>query len=332
MAETLHFTLPQDALHPAFKALNDNLPRTADDADKSDERFRLNIANALWGQEGHPFHEDFIALLNENYGAGLRLLDFVADAEAARQQINTWVSDQTQGRIQDLIPAGAVTEITRLVLTNAVYFKAGWTSKFDPEFTDDETFTLLDGSTVEVPMMVQENTYQYASGDGYEAILLPYQGNRMGMVILLPTADNFAAFEESLDAEQFAAIVGDLDWEKVLLYMPRWENESAFGLGDALVGLGMVDAFDPNAADFSGMADTTNERLFISAVIHKAFVKVDESGTEAAAATAVIMGATAVQEEEPPIELRLDHPFIYAITDQQSGTILFLGRVLNPAG
>ncbi len=325
MADTLHFTLPQEALHPAFKTLDESLPRAVDGA--TDESFRLNVANALWGQAGYPFLPAFIDLLNENYGAGLQQMDFASDPEAARLQINDWVSEQTAQRIKDLLQPKTIDTATRLVLTNAIYFKAAWLVKFEADFTEDGPFTLLDGTQVTVPLMSQEESYTYASGDGYQALMMPYEGSRMAMVILLPDRENFTAFEESLDADQFSAIVNSLTSAEVNVTLPSFETDSEFSLSDALIALGMPDAFDPGKADFSGMAD---EPLVISAVIHKAFVKVDETGTEAAAATAVAMAATAM-EENPPVEFRADHPFIYAIYDQETGTILFLGRVLNPA-
>jgi serpin B len=327
MADTLHFTLPQDQLHPAFKALDESLPRDA--GGTADESFRLSIANALWGQDGYPFRPAFIDLLKENYGAGLQLVDFTADPEAARLRINDWVSEQTAQRIQDLLKQGMINTATRLVLTNAIYFKAAWLMKFEAEVTQDGPFTLLDGTQVSVPLMSQQESYAYASGEGYQAVMLSYEGDRIAMVILLPDRESFTAFEGMLDADQFNTIVSSMTRAEVWLTMPRFEIDSEFSLSDTLAALGMPDAFDPNAADFSGMAET-DEQLSISAVIHKAFVKVDESGTEAAAATAVVIVGAAAPAE--PIEVRVDHPFIYAIYDQDTGTILFLGRVLNPAG
>ncbi len=288
MADTLHFALPQETLHPTFKTLDESLPRAVDGA--TDESFRLNVANALWGQAGYPFLPAFIDLLNENYGAGLQQMDFATDPEAARLQINDWVSEQTAQRIKDLLQPGTIDTATRLVLTNAIYFKAAWLMKFEADFTEDGPFTLLDGTQVTVPLMSQQEFYTYASGDGYQALMMPYEGSRMAMVILLPDRENFTAFEESLDADQFSAIVNSLTSAEVNVTLPSFEIDSEFSLSDALIALGMPDAFDPEKADFSGMAD---DPLVISAVIHKAFVKVDETGTEAAAATAVVMATTA---------------------------------------
>jgi serpin B len=323
MADTLHFMLPQDQLHPAFKALDESLPRDAGTGEE-DEDFRLNIANALWGQDGYAFLEDFLNTLAANYGAGIQLVDFM-DSEAARNRINDWVSEQTEERINDLLKPGMVTPDTRLVLTNAIYFKAAWLSKFEKEATNDAPFTLLDGSQVMVPTMTQTDAFAYGQGDGYQAIALPYAGEQMAMLIVVPDTGRFAEIESALDPALFETILGTLQGQEVYLTMPRFEYESEFGLGDTLAAMGMPDAF--NNADFSGM--TGSRDLFISAVIHKAFVKVDEGGTEAAAATAVIMAETAMIE--PGAQMHIDRPFIYAIYDRATGTILFLGRVLNPS-
>ncbi len=335
MAGVLHFTLPQEELHSTFQAVDASLPRTAKDekpggTEPGDQPFRLNIANALWGQQDFPFKQDYLDLVNTYYGAGLQLIDFAADPEAAREQINQWVEDQTENRIQDLLAQGTVTPMTRLILTNAIYFKASWQDQFNEARTKDGPFTLLDGSTVTVPLMADSEFFGHASGEGYEAVALPYEGGEMAMLILLPDVDNFEGFEAKLDANLFQTIVDSINWTQVDLTMPRWESTSDFSLSDALIALGMADAFDPNAADFSGMVEEGADPLAISDVIHKAFVKVNEEGTEAAAATAVIMEATAAPAEQP-IEVRVDHPFLYAIYDQESGAILFMGRVLNPA-
>jgi serpin B len=323
MADTLHFTLPQDQLHPAFKALDESLPRDAGTGE-DDEDFRLNIANALWGQDGYPFLEDFLNLLAANYGAGMQLVDFM-NSEAARKLINDWVSEKTEERINDLLKPGMITPDTRLVLTNAIYFKAAWLFKFEKESTYDAPFTLLDGSQVMAPTMNQTDSFAYGQGDGYQAIMLPYAGEQMAMLIVMPDTGRFEEIESMLDPALFETIIDTLQGQQVHLAMPRFEYESEFSLGDTLAEMGMPDAF--TNADFSGMTGARD--LFISAVIHKAFVKVDEGGTEAAAATAVIMMETAMMP--PGTEMHIDRPFIYAIYERSTGTILFLGRVLNPS-
>jgi serpin B len=323
MAGTLHYMLPQDQLHPAFKVLNNSLMTLTASGDQA---LRLKIANALWGQQDYPFRTDYMDLINANYGAGLQLVDFKMDPEAARQTINDWASQETEERIQNLLPQGTIKVDTRLVITNAIYFKGAWASQFDEGATTDGPFTLLDGSQVTVPMMFQEDSFGYTAGDGFQAIKLPYEGYQAAMLILLPDAGTFEEFESGLTLEQFNAVLGNLNSVGVLLTMPRFKYTSDFSLGQILANMGMPDAFSTNA-DFSGMTDRND--LDISDVIHKAFVEVNEEGTEAAAATAVIIGTTAMNPASM-IQFTIDRPFIYVIYDQASGSILFMGRVLDP--
>jgi len=328
MADALHFMLSQDRLHPAFNALDLELARRGKGAEGKDEGgFRLNIVNAIWGQGGYEFVAQFLEILAEHYGAGLRTLDFVNAPEESRVTINDWVSEQTEGRIKDLIPQGVINTLTRLVLTNAIYFNAAWSNPFEPELTADGPFYVLDGSQVTVPMMRQTESLGYAEGDGYQAVELPYDGEELSMVVLLPQAGEFGPFEGSLSAELVDGILSDLTHRQVALTMPRFEFESGFGLKDTLAAMGMPDAFS-QTADFSGM--TGGRDLFIADVIHKAFVSVDEAGTEAAAATAVVMELTAAMPEEP-IEVTIDRPFVFLIRDIGTGAVLFVGRVLNPS-
>jgi serpin B len=328
MADTLKFMLEQDRLHPAFNWLDAELAsRGQCAAGKDEEGFRLNIVNAIWGQKDYEFLPAFLDVLAENYGAGLRTLDFITQAEKSRVAINNWVSDQTEGRIKDLIPPGAIDALTRLVLTNAIYFNAAWEYPFDKKMTADGQFYLLDGRQVTVPMMKETKSFGYTEGEGYQAVELPYDGRELSMVILLPASGNFGAFEGGLEAQQVCDIISDLQPTQVALTMPKFEFESEFSLKDTLSAMGMPDAFSPDEADFSGM--TGNAELFISDVVHKAFVAVDEAGTEAAAATAVIVGTTSAPGE-PTAEVTIDRPFIFLIRDIETGTILFVGRVLNP--
>jgi serpin B len=326
--DTLHFTLTQERLHPAFNALDLELAsRNELPEGWEGEAFTLNIANSIWGQTGYPFLPYFLDALALNYGAGLRLLDFITASEACRIVINDWVSEETAGKIEDLLSQGAITSDTRLVLVNAIYFNAAWLFPFEEEATHNGIFYLLNGSQVTVPMMEQEHFFHYTEGDGYQAVELPYNGEQLSMVILLPETGAFQGFEQSLTAERFSSIVSDLERENVHLTMPKFTYESSFSLGETLAGMGMLDAFQPGVADFSGMDGTRN--LFISEVIHKAFVSVDEAGTEAAAATAVIMPTSG-----PPtttVEVTIDRPFLFVIRDNETGAILFLGRVLNPS-
>jgi len=327
MADTLHFVLPQDRLHSAFNSLDIELSRRGEDAKGKDGGgFRLNIVNAIWGQKGYHFLTTFLDPLAENYGAGLRIQDFVGAPEESRITINNWVSDQTEGRIRDLIPQGVIDELTRLVLTNAIYFNAAWQYPFDEDLTSDGSFYPLDGGEVTVPMMRQTELLGYTEGDGYQAVELLYDGGELSMVILLPAPGQFEAFEGALDAQQVDGIIDRLEQRQVALTMPKFEFESSFGLKEALAEMGMPVAFS-ESADFSGM--TGNRDLFIADVIHKAFVSVDEAGTEAAAATAVVMTLTAVPDT--PVEVTVDHPFVFLIRDIETDTILFVGRIVNPS-
>jgi serpin B len=327
MADTLCFTLPQDRLHPALNSLDIELSRRGEGAKgKDEEGFRLNIVNAIWGQKDYKFLSGFLDVLAENYGSGLRILDFASAPEESRITINNWVSDQTEGRIEDLIPQGLIDSLTRLVLTNAIYFNAAWQDPFNEDATYDGTFYLLNGDEITVPMMRQTESFGYGEGDGYQAVELPYDGREVSMVILLPTTGNFVSFEDLLDAQQLDEIIGRLEYREVALTMPKFEFDSEFSLGETLAAMGMPAAFS-SGADFSGI--TGNRELFIADVVHKAFVSVDEAGTEAAAATAVVMPMAMPPEE--PVEVTIDRPFIFLIRDIETGTILFVGRVVNPS-
>ena len=327
MAETLHFTLPQEELHPAFNTLNMALEPGADVAD---EEFVLHIANSLWAEKEYDFREAFLELLARHYGAGLRLVSFKTAPEDARQAINEWVSDQTEEKIQDLIPKGGITDLTRLVLANAIYFNAKWMHSFPKENTEDGAFTLVDGSEVEAPMMAwnKPQMIPHAQGANYQAIELPYRGGETSMVIIVPDAGEFEAFEQQLSGEQLQSILAEMETRGVALTMPKFEYDAAFSLADTLAEMGMPDAMDRERADFSGMDGTRD--LLITDVFHKAFVAVDEEGTEAAAATAVVVGLESMPVQD--VELTVDRPFICLIRDTQTGSVLFLGRVMNPTG
>ena len=326
MADTLHFALSQNRLHPAFNSVDIELGKRGEGAEGKDgEGFRLNIVNAIWGQKDYHFLPAFLDVLAENYGAGLRTLDFINAPEESRITINKRVSDQTEGRIEDLIPQGLIDILTRLVLTNAIYFNAAWQYPFSEDATKDSTFYLLNGKEVTVPMMSQTESFGYTDGADYQAVELPYDGGELSMVIFLPQDGHFETFEEALDTEQVNAIVNTLEQRQVALTMPKFEFESAFKLKPALAAMGMPVAFS-ESADFSGMTGVRD--LYISEVVHKAFVSVDEAGTEAAAATAVIMKITALPPE--PVEVTVNRPFIFMIRDIETGTILFLGRVVDP--
>ncbi|UCE98280.1 MAG: serpin family protein [Dehalococcoidia bacterium] len=325
ITDTLHFAHSQDKLHQAFNWLDTELAKRGEGAAAKDEEgFRLNVVNAIWGQENYRFLDEFLDVLAENYGAGLRILDFVKTTEAARNTINKWVSQQTEGRIEELIPVGAIDAATRLVLANAIYFNAAWMYPFDEDNTNDGDFTLINGDTVIMPMMNQTELLRYMQGDNYQAVELPYDGNELSMLLIMPDRDSLITFEQSLDNELINNIFSQLTTKQVVLSMPKFEFKSEIGLKEILAEMGMPTAFS-DMADFSGM--TGGRDLFIGDILHEAFVSVDEAGTEAAAATAVIMKLTAAEET---VTLSLDHPFIFLIRDLKTDTVLFVGKVLNP--
>ncbi|MBN2388955.1 MAG: serpin family protein [Anaerolineales bacterium] len=329
MDAVLHFRLPPERLHPAYNALDLELARRGQSDDQDDEPLQLNIANGVWAQQEHPFLPEYLDLLAVNYGAGIHPADFVANADAVRQEINTWISDGTHGRIEDLIPPGALSPLTRMVLANAIYFKADWQMPFPSDNTNQAPFFRLDGTVVQVEMMHNRAYLPYARGENFRAVELPYVGGTAAMDILVPDEGQLAAFEAGLDAETLAMILAELQPVEVELGLPTFTFRSQFSLAGQLAGLGMPEAFDPARADFSGMDGLRD--LFISDVIHQAFVAVDEEGTEAAAATAVIMMAGAAPPSDEGVRLIIDRPFLFLIRDIPSGQILFIGRVLDPA-
>ncbi len=327
MAQALHYTLPQDRLHPAFNRLDQDLMNEAQPASDSEQPLQLKIANGVWAEQTFTFLQDYLDLIARNYGAGIQLADFVNHSDAVRQQINSWVSDHTDDKIKNLIPAGALDPMTKMVLVNALYFKADWQEPFDPKDTSDAPFHLLDGTQVQSHQMSNQLFgLPYASGDGYQAVELAYQGETAAMDILVPDAGHFHDFEASLGAQKLDGILTSMQPTTLKLALPKFTFRSALDLGDKLAGLGMTDALNADRADFSGM--TGKPDLYVMKVLHQAFVAVDEKGTEAAAATSVIMGPTSALL--PPEELIVDRPFIFVIRDLQSGQILFLGRVLDP--
>ncbi len=289
--------------------------------------YELRVANALWGQEGYEFLEEFLELIKTNYGGRLKEVDFVRAAETARKTINTWVEKETNDKIKNLIQKGVLDSMTRLVLTNAIYFKGNWARQFKEDRTKDAPFTLANGRKVDVAMMNQTAEFNYMETESFQALELPYVDDELSMIILLPKEfDGLDEFEKTLTVEKLSKWLGRLRNCEVRVSIPKFKMTSQFGLASVLKSMGMTDAFSANA-DFSGMNGRRD--LFISAVIHKAYVDVNEEGTEAAAATAVTMKLTSIGPSRIPA-FCADHPFLFIIRDNLSGSILFIGRVMNP--
>ncbi|WP_255192860.1 serpin family protein [Natronobeatus ordinarius] len=331
MADALRFELEGEELHAAFGALEDEFARRNEDGeeveqpfdDAGDENdgpaFQLNTANALWGQEGYGFREAFLELLEAYYGAGMQLVDFAGDAEAAREEINAWVEAETNDRIEDLLQEGDVSDLTRLVLTNAIYFLAPWRHDFDPAETAPGPFTGLDGEETEVDLMHQTAELRYAEVEGHQLVELPYANRDTSMVVILPAEGEFEAFEERFSVDRLAIMLEEMSQPEVDLTFPKFGIESRFSLLEVMADLGM-----PLAGDFSGMDDEGG--LEIGEIVHQSFVEVDEEGTEAAAATAVVMDESAPADH---VEMVVDRPFLFYIRDRPTETPLFWGRVVD---
>ncbi len=322
MAAVLHLSGEQDAVHGAFSHLQTQLNAVQDKGN-----VQLSIANSLWAQNNYSFLDTFLDLTKSRYGAGVRFVDFVGNTEAARVEINTWVEEQTKEKIKDLIKQGMLEPSTVLVLCNAIYFKGDWLNQFKKERTRDADFFVTSEKSIQVPMMNESITVKFRRFDGFSAIELPYAGNDLSMVVFLPEQkDGLKAFEERLNLESVTAWLDELSNtipSEVSVSLPRFKTTSEFELSSILAEMGMSHAFTD--ADFSGM--TGQKDLFISKVVHKAFVDVNEEGTEAAAATAVIMDKAFHQ----PLAFRADHPFVFLIRENKTGSILFAGRIEDPA-
>jgi len=292
-----------------------------------DAGYQLHVANALWGQKGYRWLPEFLKTTRDHYGAGLREVDFVRKTEAARKTINGWVEDQTKEKVKELLKRGILKPATVLVLTNAIYFKGDWASQFKKDRTREDPFHLSADKTAKVPLMHQTGKFGYAETKDLQVLRLPYKGKDLSMLVLLPRkVGDFKAAEAYLKTK-IAAKGAKLKMpeRKVIVSLPKFKLTAEFKLNEALKAMGMTDAF--SNADFSGMNGKGG--LFISAVVHKAFVDVNEEGTEAAAATAVVMSRTSAAAM-PPV-FRADRPFLFAIRHDKTGAILFLGRLTSPA-
>jgi serpin B len=292
-----------------------------------DGEVTLSIANATFAQRDFPLEAAFLDTLAERFGSGVQLVDYGTDPEAARRVINAWVSEQTEERIPELLKPDVLDELTQLTLVNAVYLQAPWHAAFEERGTRDASFTTTDGTSVAVPMMHTSTEFDYAAGDGWQAVELPYVGEQLAMTLIVP--DDLAEFEAELDAARFAEVVSSLENRYVNLSMPRFSVETQTSLAELLKTLGMPSAFDPRAADFSGMT-TESDGLHITDVIHQANIDVDEEGTEASAASAVIIGWVSSGPDDQ-VTMAVDRPFLFALRDTHTGAILFIGRVTNPS-
>ncbi len=320
MARVLHFPYPGIRLHQAYAVLLRELETSSHEKGED-----LRLANALWGQKGHGFLPEFKELVKKYYGGGFREVDFAGNTERARHRINAWIEEKTEKKIKNLIARGDIDFLTRLVLTNAVYFKGVWATRFRKERTKPMPFHVTAEKTVTVSMMVQKGSFPYYGNEKIQVLELPYVGGNLSMIILLPVnRDGLPELERHLGAQALNRWLSRLRKRDIRVYFPRFKLKTKYHLARDLIVMGMPDAFS-NKADFSGMTGTRD--LKISKVIHQAFVDVNEEGTEAAAATAVTMRLKAVFRE--PV-FRADHPFIFLIRHNNTGTILFIGRLVNP--
>lgn len=289
--------------------------------------YELNVAKALWGQKGYEFLEEFLRIIDAGYGGQFNDVDFIRATEAARKNINSWVEKKTNNKIKNLIGKGVLDSMTRLVLTNAIYFKGNWASQFKEDRTENAPFTLTDGKKIDIPMMNQSAKFGYMETETFQGLDLPYVNNELSMFILLPKQpDGLKELETTLTYENLSLWISKHHKQKVVVSIPKFKMTSQFSLVSVLKSMGIEDAFSSDA-DFSGINGKRD--LFISAVIHKAYVDVNEEGTEAAAATAVTMRLTSVGPTQIPV-FRADHPFLFLIRDNKTGSILFIGRVMDP--
>jgi serpin B len=326
--QVLHYTLPTARLDAAFNELSLAL------ASRANKRVTISIANRLFGQQGFKFRNAYLREITRSFAAPMAAMDFVGAPEAARKLINKWVAAQTAQRIKELLPKGEVTRDTRLVLVNAMYLNARWANQFLRNSTSDERFYLLGGDRVKVPTMHELETLPVAVTPDYTAVELPYVGGKLAMLVVMPKAGSFTRFERSMDTAALNKVAGALHKHLVDLALPTFSSRSTLPLADVLMAMGMKDAFDKDLADLYGISGYPRSdpgRLYISAVFHQALIKVAEKGTEAAAATAIVDSGTTGGSDVPIVQATIDHPFLWFIRDRVTGTILFMGRVLDPS-
>jgi serine protease inhibitor len=319
MATVLHFNLPDDQLNSGFSALLGQTKATPA------KHYKLDVANALWGQKSYHFEAAFTDVVSKYYDGGFNVVDYVNDREASRSKINKWVEARTADKIKDLVKEDDINSLTRLILTNAIYFKGDWASKFKTESTKNEPFTVTGGKTVTVPLMAQTGQFAFMQNSELKMIELPYAGDDLSMIAILPQGD-IEKFGATLSLTKLQELRKQMHSQEVHLFLPRFKFETRYYLEKALGEMGMPDAFNESKADFSGM--TGKPGLFITHVIHQAMIDVNEEGSEAAAATAVVMGLKSAMSM--PATFRADKPFIFLIIHKPTDSILFMGRVSNP--
>ena len=325
LAEVLRFTLEEEELHRAFNALALDLDTRGEAEVDAGDPPTLRILNAAWGQEGYPFSNTFLDTLSGNYGSGVHAVDFINDPEGNRRRINRWVEEQTEGRIEDLLFEGSIDGRTRLVLTHAIYFLAGWQHAFNENATSDRPFTLTDGSQVEAPLMRQNEMFAFYQGEKTRAVVLPYVGGDLSFIALKPAVpEDFEAWIAGLDEERFMRVVEESTRRNGTVSLPKFELKADYDLKALFTSLGWTDYTQLDGMVEEGAPDD----LEISEILHKSFIAVDEEGTEAAAATAVAIRLVAVQEE--PVSMDFNRPFVYVIYDHPTDSILFLGTMMNP--
>ncbi len=316
IAEVLRFNYPPEGFHSVLKQLNDEL--------KNRPMVDLRIANGSWGRLDMTYLQSYLDTLSASYGADIEYLNFAGEPEQSRLIINQWVELHTAGFITDLLPPNSINASTYLVLANTVYFLAEWLYQFDPTFTYDGTFTLLDGAEIQVPIMHGEQNMPYYVGDGYQAMEMPYKGEQLSMVLILPDAGQYESFEDTFTTAVLDTVLSRLQTQHITFSIPKFGFYSNFDLVANMQTMGITDAFIPGVADFSGMDGTVDGQPWINLIVHKAYIMIDEYGTLAAAGTGMVL-SIGIHPHFGAVR-----PFIYIIRDIPTGTILFMGRVVDP--
>lgn len=327
LARALHLAAPSERVGEDFAEFNRGLHKIQENGD-----ITIGVANSLWVQQGYKFLPGYLSAVGKHHDAEISNVDFAGDSKGVRKKINEWTAAKTANRITGIVPPNGLSPDTKMALVNAIYFKGDWSQEFQHEATRDEPFWITPERSVDWPLMWQKQSFLYAENTGTKLLVLPYKGEELSMVILLPTEKGgLEDLENRLSVEYLKNLLGAARTEETHVCLPKFTLDGGFELNELMQALGAKDAFDQAAADFSGMDGSRN--LFISAALHKAWIKVDEKGTEAAAATAIVgeAGAMPREDENPPKVFRADHPFVFFIRENNSGAILFAGRVSDPS-